>query len=164
MKAETATVADPPTYSLALEEARRAFDRQVDQVAVVRTRAIQLLGWAATAVSVFGGFALHQGQLLQLVLGGLAAAAFVVVVVLCLLVMRGRDLTLAVDPVVLAGWVEVPGVTQSWMEGQLAVALGRTYDANLKEVNAMYRDFRRALGALFVELILLAIAFTGGLF
>ena len=175
MSAETATtavtVADPPTYALALEEARRALDQQLDDVAVVRTRAIQLLSGGGIAVSVFGGLTIRSGPpdqtgptAVQPLLVAVAFVAFVAVAIFCVLVLKSRPLKRTTNPLTLVEWVEVPDVTNRWMERRLALALGETYDANLKTVNAMYRDFRWLLIALIAEVAALIAAFAGGLF
>jgi hypothetical protein len=161
---QTSTTTDAPTYSLALEEARRALDLQVDQMETVRSRALQVLGGASIAASVFGGLVIRRGEPLQLVLGGLAVAAFVVLAVFGMLVLKSRPVTLAVKPLVLVQWVETPHVTQSWMERKLALELGATYDANLEKIDPMYQNLNWSLVALLVELATFVAAFALSMF
>jgi hypothetical protein len=158
------TVADPPTYSLALEEARRALDLQIGQMETVRSRAIQVLSGAGIAASVFGGLVIRKGEPLQLVLGVLAIAAFVVIAVCCVLVLKSRPVTQAVDPRVLVDWVKTPDVTQDWMKRKLALELGATYTANREMIGPMYRNLDRSLAALLIELATFVVAFARGMF
>jgi hypothetical protein len=133
----TATTTDAPTYSLALEEGRRAFDLQVKQMDMVRTRATQVLAGAGIVASVYGGLVVRKDDPLLLVLGVVAVAAFIVLAVFCLLVLRSRPLTGPTSPRVLVEWVGTSGVTRGQMEQKLALFLGQAYDANLEKVNGM---------------------------
>jgi hypothetical protein len=161
---QTSTATDEPTYSLALEEARRALDLQAHQMEIARTRAIEVLGGASIAASVFGGLVIGRGEPLQLVLGVLAVAAFVVLAVFGLPVLKSRPVTLTVEPLVLVQWVETPHVTQGLMERKLALELGAAYDANLKKVDSMYRNLNWSLVALLVELATFVAAFSLSMF
>jgi len=161
---QTSITNDEPTYSLALEEARRGLDLQANQMETVRSRATQVLGSASIAASVFGGLVIRRDEPLQLVLGGLAVAAFVVLAVFGMLVLKSRPVTLAVKPQVLVQWVETPDVTQSWMERRLAEELGATYDANLKKIDPMYRNLNWSMVALLVELATFVAAFALSMF
>jgi hypothetical protein len=100
----------------------------------VRSRAIQVLGGASIAASVFGGLVMRRGEPLQLMLGGLAVAAFVVLAVFGMLVLKSRPVTLAVKPQVLVEWVETPHVTQSLMERKVHFTPTSASWLNLVEV------------------------------
>ncbi|NHC24124.1 hypothetical protein G6553_13205 [Nocardioides sp. IC4_145] len=54
------TGAPEPSYTLALEEARRGFDQLAGEVSDVRGRSVSLLGMGGLAASFLGGLTLPQ--------------------------------------------------------------------------------------------------------
>lgn len=142
---------EEPSYTLALEEARRGFDQLAGEVSDVRNRAIATLGMGGLAASFFGGLAVRDGAP---VTGWtwVAVAAFVASAVLCASVLFRRRFHVSQHPTVIVQWAEHHGATRSEMERDLALWLGQKYDENRSGVDRLGRLLSVATIAFLIEI------------
>lgn len=149
---------DPkPSYTLALEEARRGFDQLAGEVSDVRNRSVALLGMGGLAASFLGGLTLRNGAPVT-PWTWVAVAAFVVLAVLCAAVLWRRRFHVSQDPAVLVQWAEHHGASPTDMERDLALWLGKKYDENRVSVDRLGRLLSVASIAFLVEIAALIIA------
>lgn len=145
-----------PSYTLALEEARRGFDQLAGEVSDVRNRSVSLLGMGGLAASFLGGLTLRDGAPVT-VWTWVAVAGFVVLAVLCAMVLWRRRFHVSQSPAVLVQWVEHHGASRSEMERDLALWLGRKYDENRVSVDRLGRLLSVASIAFLIEIAALII-------
>lgn len=113
---------DPePSYTLALEEARRGFDQLAGEVSDVRNRSVSLLGMGGLAASFLGGLTLRNGAPVT-AWTWVAVAAFVVLAALCAVVLWRRHFHVSQDPAVLVQWLSTtepagPTWSETWPFG-----------------------------------------------
>lgn len=150
------TESPEPTYTLALEEARRGFDQLAGEVSEVRNRAIATLGMGGLAASFLGGLTLRKGAP---VTGWtwLAVAAFVALAVLCATVLFRRRFHFSQHPKVMVQWAEHYGARHSEMERDLALWLGKQYDENRGSVDRLGLLLSFATLAFLIEIAALLI-------
>jgi hypothetical protein len=135
---------------LALEEARRAVDQQVDAVDEVRSRASAVTVSAALVISFLGGQALEQSG--WTVFSGLALCAFLATLALCAAIAWPRDSwQFRVDPTILL---------EDFGDGQerhitpgrhLAESLAHAAADNEPRLQRLYLYYRLCLGGLALQ-------------
>ena len=150
-----------PSYTLALEEARRGFDQLAAEVSDVRSRAVSLLGMGGLAASFLAGLTLRDEETLT-GWAWLAVAAFVVLAVLCALVFWRRHFHVSQHPAVLVQWAEHHMASRDEMERDLALWLGKKYDENRVSVDRLGRLLTVATVAFLIEIVALLVDLVRG--
>ena len=155
------TQSPEPSYTLALEEARRGFDQLAAEVSDVRNRAVSLLGMGGLAASFLGGLTLRDEEAVT-GWAWLAIAAFVVLAVICAMVFWRRRVHVSQHPTVLVQWTEHHGASRDEMERDLALWLGKKYDDNRVSVDRLGRLLGAATVAFLIEIVALLLDLVRG--
>jgi hypothetical protein len=139
------------SYAIALEEARRSFDRLADEVNVVRNRMVSTLGMGGLAAAFVGGLAIRDGAKMSCWTWA-AVVAFVVLAVLTAVALWPRRFHFSKRPDVLVAWVEEHGASPTEMERDLALWLGEKYDENRPKVDLLSWVYSGAVVVFVIEI------------
>ena len=145
-------VAEIRDYSLALEEARRAFDALAEELAGLRNRSTQILSVSGLVAAFLGGLTLDKDRPVG-TWGGLDVGAFVVMVCLTMVILWPRRLYASIDPTTLVTWAEIPANSRSVMDRDLALHLGEKYEANRRTIDQLTWVYCGVVATLLVEII-----------
>jgi hypothetical protein len=148
------TATPEPSYTLALEEARRGFDQLAQEVSVVRDRAVSTLGMGGLAASFLGGLAIRDGAEVT-VWTWVAVGSFMALACLCVTVLWPRRFHVSQDPAELVLWAEHYGASHGRMERDLALWLGKKYDDNRTRIDRVGQLQSVASIAFLVEVVAL---------
>jgi hypothetical protein len=136
-------------YQAALSEARRAADEQMAELGRVRDRAAGALTIGGLTGAFLGGLAVRGGIGLS-VLTWVAVAAFVAMMMLCMVVLSPAKVHATQRPDVLVQWVENEGADADAVDRDLALYLGAQYEANLPVLARRLMMYQAALGCLLL--------------
>lgn len=159
---ETGSPADPPSsvsYSIALDEVRRALDQQRADRDSLRNRAVALLGFATVAASVASG--LSDPTATPGLWSYLAAGCVVVVVGVALAIARPRKFVFTQDVAIIIRWLDEHRPSDQQAHRQLALRMNGHYNKNAAVLDRMFLEFQLAIVALAAELALLTIDLWG---
>jgi hypothetical protein len=154
---------DPSSYSLALDEARRAVDRQAEDVASFRTRTTGLVSVGALAAAFIGGLALREDAPLT-VWTILGAALFAALLVVAVFALWPRSFKFTTDARVLVDWIdgdEGQSADLAEMDRDLALHLAEHYDANAGTIDWLRRFYVAGLVILIFEIAFLLLDLRG---
>jgi hypothetical protein len=152
---------DSDRYTLALDEARRALDRQADDVAGLRQRTTGLVSVGGLAAAFIGGLAVRDNAPLSVwtAVGVLAFAALLAVAVFALW-PRKFVFTQHSDQVV--GWVDNDGsATAGDIARDLALHLTIQYGRNAPKVDRLTDFYTVGLALLVVEIVAMLLDLRG---
>jgi hypothetical protein len=141
----------PPRYTLALEEARRSMDQQMADLSGVPSRATTLLGVAGLSASFLGGLALSDDAALTRYTW-VAIGAFVAVTGVCLAILWPRSFWVSRDPAELVAWAELDDTSSDQMDRDLALWIGKQYDAHANAINWLMWLYCGAVAVLLIEI------------
>ena len=155
---QTAYVAEK--YALALDEARRALDRQAADLSSLRDRTTSLLGIGGTLASILGGLAIRDGAALH---GWtyLAVGAFCALAVVSVLVLWPRRVSFAHDPARLIDAANVRDATNDDVVEHLARQMGHQYDGNSSTLDRLVVAFCFAVALFVIEVLALLVDLRG---
>lgn len=143
--------ADPSTYALAYQEAKRALEEQEGTVSETRSRAGQLIAAAAITTSFFGGQAItahHVHTAAWFAIGCFIALSISVLVIL----WPRHDWEFALSPAkLIATYIEPaedPPVNLATIHRDLALHMGNSIERNRRQLRWVFSAFR--IGALLL--------------
>lgn len=143
-------------YTVVLEEARRALDQQRSDLAGVRDRASNLLGFAGLAGAFIGGLAVRDGAEIS----GWAWTAVVAFALLALsvdYVLKPRKFTLMLASPKLVGWIENDDATVDTLRRDTALWLDDHHTSNQKTLDSMYTAYLAGIALFLIEVCVLMI-------
>lgn len=144
-------MAENADFSLALEEARRAFDALSDELPALRNRATQLLGVSGLAASFLGGLARVPASQPIGAWGWVAVLAFVATAAMCLRLLWPGRFHRGPQPSLLVDWAE-SGAPLPEMQRDLALHMQSKYKENRNNLDALSRLYSATVIALLVEI------------
>lgn len=144
-------MAEDADFSLALEEARRAFDALSDELPALRNRATQLLGVSGLAASFLGGLARVPASQPIGAWGWVAVLAFVATAAMCLRLLWPGRFHRGPRPSLLVGWAE-SGAPLTEMQRDLALHMQSKYKENRSKLDALSRWYSATVIALLAEI------------
>jgi hypothetical protein len=143
--------ADPATYELAYQEAKRALQDQESTVSETRSRAGQLIAAAAITTSFFGGQAItahHVHTAAWFAIGCFIALSISVLVIL----WPRHDWEFTLSPAkLIATYIEPPDdapVDLATIHRDLALHMGNSIESNRRQLRWVFGAFR--VGALLL--------------
>jgi hypothetical protein len=151
---------DARRFDLALDEARRALDQQVNDVARIRDRTTNLVMVGGLAAAFIGGLAIRDDAPLT-VLTVLGAVAFTTLLAVAVAVLLPRRFVFTQHAQVLVSWAEKPDATAERMERSLALHMDGHYRGNARRLNRMTVLYGIGLTLLLVEVVLLLFDLRG---
>ncbi|WP_147414475.1 hypothetical protein [Rhodococcus rhodochrous] len=133
------------SYAIALEEARRSFDRLADEVTVVRDRIVSTLGMGGLAAAFVGGLAIRDGAKVS---GWTwtAVTAFALLATLTAVALWPRRFHVSQSPEVLVGWIEEHQASPADVERDLALWLASGFRADRADTRVEYEEWCPELG------------------
>lgn len=153
--------ADPATYELAYQEAKRALEDQESTVSETRSRAGQLIAAAAITTSFFGGQAItahHVHTAAWFAIGCFIALSISVLVIL----WPRHDWEFALSPAKLIATyiepVEDPPVDLPAIHRDLALHMGNSIESNRRQLRWVFGAFRVGAVLLAGEVVAWVIA------
>jgi len=152
--------ADPASYELAYEEAKRALEEQERAVSELRSRAGQLIAAAAITTSFFGGRAIGSHVHLT---GWIAIGCFIGLSLSVLVILWPRhDWVFALSPAQLISTyiepAEDPPVDLLTIHRDLALHMGSSIQGNRSQLRWLFGAFRLGAVLLAAEVVAWVIA------
>jgi hypothetical protein len=152
---------DVPSFTLALEEARRGFDELNEEFARIRARTALTLSLGGLSATFLGGLALRDKEATLSVWTALAVVAFVGLAGINVYVLWPRKMWSTIDPAKLIGWAlgdtaqGVARMKEGWQTMYLAKHIGEGYDRNLPTVRRLGKAYTWGIVALTLEIFFL---------
>lgn len=144
-----------PAYQLMLEEARRSVDRQSERLDVARARAVGLVGFGSVVAAAFG----LVGEGSRSISGALALAAFVIVALSSLYVLRPREFHFEMSAHLMSEWLQDPAIED--LRGVYWAATAQ-HDDNHRKNQAKIVRLQRAITVGVLALAVETLALVAG--
>jgi hypothetical protein len=138
---------------VALDEARRALDRQNDDLGKLRDRSMTLLGAGGVAAGLIVGF--RPDERGSTVWAGLAVAAFVTTAVVTVGIAWPKRFTFVQSPAKILAYAEQHRPTKDALARRLAEAIEGQYDKNEERLVVLTKTYAVAIAAFVLEIAFL---------
>ena len=150
---------DPHRYELALDEARRALDKQASDLMSLRERSSGLVGIGGLAAAFLGGLAIRNEEPLSAwTVAG--AASFATLLVIAVVALWPRQFVFTQHADQLVTWAD-EGDDPADMDRNLALHMTNHFDANATRLDRLTRLYTAGLVILVLEISFLFVDLRG---